>query len=56
MNKMKIAYNSAYVQTETLNFTLARQAVIVYFVPNSKKLLCWTPKWNINVQRIIFCE
>ena len=30
--KMKIAYNSAYIQTETLNFTFARQAVIVYFV------------------------
>ena len=27
--KMKIAYNSAYVQTETLNFT--QQAVVVYF-------------------------
>jgi len=29
--KMIIAYNSAYVQTEALNFTFARQAVIVYF-------------------------
>jgi len=28
--KMTIAYNSAYIQTETLNFTFARQAVIVY--------------------------
>jgi len=28
---MKIAYNSAYVEIETLNFTFARQAVIVYF-------------------------
>jgi len=28
---MTIAVNSAYVQTETLNFTFARQAVIVYF-------------------------
>ena len=28
---MTIAYNSAYVQTEILNFTLAQQAVIVYF-------------------------
>jgi len=28
---MTIAYNSAYVKTETLNFTFARQAVIVYF-------------------------
>ena len=28
---MTIAYNSAQVQTETLNFTFARQAVIVYF-------------------------
>jgi len=29
--KMTIAYNSTYVQTETLNFTFAQQAVIVYF-------------------------
>jgi len=28
---MKIAYNFAYVQTETLNFTVVQQAVIVYF-------------------------
>jgi len=28
---MAITYNSAYVQTETLNFIFARQAVIVYF-------------------------
>ena len=28
---MKIAYNSAYVHTETLNFTFAWQAIIVYF-------------------------
>jgi len=26
---MTIAYNSAYVQTETLNFTFAGQAVIL---------------------------
>jgi len=29
--KMTIVYNSAYVQTENLNFTFAQQAVIVYF-------------------------
>jgi len=34
---MTIAYNSAYVQTETLNFTFARQAVIVYF--DAKRLV-----------------
>jgi len=28
---MAIAYNSAYVQIKTLNFTYARQEVIVYF-------------------------
>jgi len=28
---MTTAYNSAYAQTESLNFTFARQAVIVYF-------------------------
>jgi len=28
---MKIACNSAYIQTETLNFIFIRQAVIVYF-------------------------
>jgi len=27
---MKIAYKSAYVQTETFNFTFAQQAIIVY--------------------------
>jgi len=29
--KMNIAYNSAYVQIETFNFTFAQQAVVVYF-------------------------
>jgi len=28
---MTIAYISAYIQTETLNFTFTQQAVIVYF-------------------------
>ena len=28
---MKIAYNSAYVQIETFNFTFAQQAIIVNF-------------------------
>ena len=28
---MKIAYNSAYVQIETFNFTFTQQAIIVYF-------------------------
>jgi len=28
---MTIAYNCAYIQTETLSFTSARQDVIVYF-------------------------
>ena len=28
---MTIAYNSAYIKTETLNLTFAQQAVIVYF-------------------------
>jgi len=27
---MTIAYNSAYIQTESFNFTLAWQAIIVY--------------------------
>jgi len=31
MLKMKIAYNSAYVQIETFNFTFAQQTFIVYF-------------------------
>jgi len=30
MTNLTIAYNSAYVQTETLNFTFALQAVTVY--------------------------
>jgi len=29
--EIKIAYNSAYIQIETLKFTFAHQAVIVYF-------------------------
>ena len=29
--KMKIAYNSAYVQKETFSFTFAQHAFIVYF-------------------------
>jgi len=33
---MTIAYNSAYVQIERLNFTFTRQAVIVYFYAE-----CW---------------
>ena len=28
--KMKIAYNSAYIHIETFNFTFAQQAIIVY--------------------------
>jgi len=28
---MTIVCNSAYIQTEILNFTFARQAIIVYF-------------------------
>jgi len=33
---MTIAYNSAYAQTETLTFTFAWQAIIVYF-----DVECW---------------
>jgi len=29
--KMKIAYNSAYIQIKTFNYTFAQQAFIVYF-------------------------
>jgi len=39
---MTIAYNSAYVQTETLNFTFARQAVSRYCV-------FWCQTLTINV-------
>jgi len=28
--KMKVAYNSAYIQIETFSFTFAQQAIIVY--------------------------
>jgi len=28
---MKIAYNCAYIQTETLTFTFTQQTLIVYF-------------------------
>jgi len=34
--KMKIACNSVYAQTETLNFTFARQTIIVYCYISSK--------------------
>jgi len=33
---MKIASNSAYVQTESSNFTFAQQAVTVYSLPNAE--------------------
>jgi len=33
---MTIAYNSAYVQIETLNFTFARQAVMCIWMPNAE--------------------
>jgi len=51
--KMKIACNSAYVQTKTLNFTFARQAVIVYFCicSNHRCIKCmWLLSlWQYNV-------
>jgi len=33
---MTIAYNSAYVQTGTLNFTFVRQAVMCDLMPNAE--------------------
>jgi len=36
--KMIIAWNSAYVQAETLNFTFAWQAIIVYFVASVRQV------------------
>jgi len=33
---MTIAYNSAYIQNETLNFAFARWAIIVYLMPNAE--------------------
>ena len=54
---MKIAYNSAYIQKETLNFIFARQAVIAYFY------LCSNFPRNRYAERqilmykpIIFCQ
>jgi len=46
--KMKIAYNSAYVQIETFSFTFAQQAIMSIFVPTSKKSLYRTPKVQAN--------
>ena len=45
---MTIAYNFACVQTETLNFTFARQAVIVYFYDFSiLQLTIWSAElWS----------
>jgi len=39
--KMTIACNSAHIQTETLNFTFTRQAIIVHF--DAKRL---SPPWQ----------
>jgi len=36
---MTIIYNSAYVQIETLNFTFAQQAVIVYLDADTSSLM-----------------
>jgi len=53
MKKMKIAYNSAYIQIEAFNFAFTQQAIIVYiFVPPSNKSLCRT--LNIKVQAYYF--
>jgi len=43
---MTIAYNFAYVQIETLNFTFARQAVIVYFDAERGVLCRPTSRWS----------
>jgi len=49
---MTIAYNSAYIQTETLNFTFAQQAAIMYFAADTSALIdgihqCIGPYGNI---------
>jgi len=51
---MKNAYNSAYVQIETLNFIFTRKPLLssFIFVPTSKKSICRTP--NINLQADYF--
>jgi len=58
---MKIIYNSVYMQTETLNFTSAQQAIIVYFylcsnfqeiaMPNAKLSLA-AQQCSINGDRV----
>jgi len=50
---MTVAYNSAYIQTETLNFTFARQAVIVQFSKLFQKLVK-TVNYLINVYLVTF--
>jgi len=47
---MKIACNSAYVQTETLNLTFAQQAVIVYFYLCSSFQEIAMPNANVGLQ------
>jgi len=47
MSKVTIACNSAYVQTETLNFTFTRQAIIMYFDAECQILM---------KKLIIFCQ
>jgi len=51
---MKIACNSAYIQTETLNFTFAQQTIIVYFYLRSNFQEIAMP--NINVQADYFAH
>jgi len=50
---MKIAYNSAYIQTETISFTFAWQASILYFYLCSNFQEITMLKAN-NVQADIF--
>ena len=47
---MTIPYNFAYVQTETLNFTFARQAVIVYMYFDANMHVCTTYGLQILVR------
>jgi len=54
--KMKIAYNSAYVQTETFNSTFAQQAIIMYVCLSLFQLPinCYAERLIIRYKPIIF--
>jgi len=51
--KLKIAYNSAYIQIETFNFSFAQKAIIVYIqLPKN----CYAECQILRYKLIISCQ